>query len=216
MVVDRPCSNPGVTMAAAVASTARDGWRRSAPATHPGRNPSAVRGQTAVRPGHGPSHAVPLVTALIRPSCRPEATLGSASPCRLPRARVRDSQPRGQGRAQLPLCDQPDSGHTGYFTTKVTAQQAIDALTACGRRRIPFHYRCGRPQRLRTATTSVSAVQGLCGAPRRNRTGDPILTMDRQPSAVLSRVDGTPVGGPLAMRVLVGSCWSRWPRTRRG
>ena len=27
-----------------------------------------------------------------------------------------------------------------------------------------------------------------CGAPRRNRTGDPILTMDRQPTAVLTRV----------------------------
>jgi hypothetical protein len=26
------------------------------------------------------------------------------------------------------------------------------------------------------------------GAPRRNRTGDPILTMDRRPSAVLARV----------------------------
>src|SRR5215208_1639101 len=27
-----------------------------------------------------------------------------------------------------------------------------------------------------------------CGAPRRNRTGDPILTMDRRPSAVLTGV----------------------------
>ena len=36
--------------------------------------------------------------------------------------------------------------------------------------------------------TSVCAGQGLCGAPRRNRTGDPILTMDRRPSAVLTGV----------------------------
>ena len=37
---------------------------------------------------------------------------------------------------------------------------------------------------------SISAGQSMCGAPRRNRTGDPILTMDRQPSAVLSHVLG--------------------------
>ena len=36
--------------------------------------------------------------------------------------------------------------------------------------------------------TSVSAGQSGCGAPRRNRTGDPILTMNRQPSAVLASV----------------------------
>ena len=33
---------------------------------------------------------------------------------------------------------------------------------------------------------------------------------------LLRHVDGTPVGGPLAMRVWVGWCWSRWPRTRPG
>jgi hypothetical protein len=36
--------------------------------------------------------------------------------------------------------------------------------------------------------TSVCAGQNLCRAPRRNRTGDPILTMDWRPSAVLARV----------------------------
>jgi hypothetical protein len=35
-------------------------------------------------------------------------------------------------------------------------------------------------------TRPVLLVWG--GAPRRNRTGDPILTMDRRPSAVLTRV----------------------------
>jgi hypothetical protein len=36
--------------------------------------------------------------------------------------------------------------------------------------------------------TSVCAGQPGCGAPRRNRTGDPILTMDRRTSAVLSGI----------------------------
>jgi hypothetical protein len=36
--------------------------------------------------------------------------------------------------------------------------------------------------------SSVSAGQNMCGAPRRNRTGDPILTMDRRTSAVLSGI----------------------------
>jgi hypothetical protein len=37
-------------------------------------------------------------------------------------------------------------------------------------------------------TTSVSAGQHLCGAPRRNRTGDPILTMDLAVTAMLTGV----------------------------
>jgi hypothetical protein len=39
-----------------------------------------------------------------------------------------------------------------------------------------------------TEPTSVSAGQRMCGAPRRNRTGDPILTMDRGRTAVLTGV----------------------------
>jgi hypothetical protein len=43
--------------------------------------------------------------------------------------------------------------------------------------------------RRRTRTmTSVCAGHRLGGAPRRNRTGDPILTMNRRPSAVLSGI----------------------------
>src|SRR5215216_4241657 len=37
-------------------------------------------------------------------------------------------------------------------------------------------------------TASVSAGQGLCGAPRRNRTGDPILTMEPPGTAVRTAV----------------------------
>jgi hypothetical protein len=47
-----------------------------------------------------------------------------------------------------------------------------------------------------------------CGAPRRNRTGDPILTMDRRPSAVLSVVlaaHATPY---------VPQLWAQLPRSR--
>jgi hypothetical protein len=40
----------------------------------------------------------------------------------------------------------------------------------------------------RPRLTGVCTGQSLCGAPRRNRTGDPILTMDRRPTAVLTRV----------------------------
>src|SRR5829696_2410785 len=35
--------------------------------------------------------------------------------------------------------------------------------------------------------TSVSAGQSVCGAPRRNRTGDPILTIDGRPLACAGR-----------------------------
>lgn len=41
-------------------------------------------------------------------------------------------------------------------------------------------------------------------AARHRQVGD-ILALDR-----------APVGGPVAMRVRVGWCWSSWPRTRRG
>jgi len=93
-------------------------------------------------------------------------------------------KPIGQGCAQLPLCDQPDSSQTGYSTAKVAAQQAISPSTASQ----PFashsnaevvSYNCSgrRP-------TSVCAGQSLCGAPRRNRTGDPILTMEPPGTAV--------------------------------
>jgi hypothetical protein len=61
-------------------------------------------------------------------------------------------RPRGQGCAQLPLCDQPRSRQTGYSTTKGAAQQGYwrsdDALTLL----IPFHYGCGRLPQLRTTT----------------------------------------------------------------
>jgi hypothetical protein len=33
---------------------------------------------------------------------------------------------------------------------------------------------------------------------------------------LLLETDGIPVGGPGAMRVRVGWCWSSWPRSRRG
>jgi len=39
-----------------------------------------------------------------------------------------------------------------------------------------------------TTTTSVSAGQRLCGAPRRNRTGDPILTMEPPGTAVRTAI----------------------------
>jgi hypothetical protein len=44
---------------------------------------------------------------------------------------------------------------------------------------------CGRPQTSRNGNRpSVSAGQPGCGAPRRNRTGDPILTMEPPGTAV--------------------------------
>jgi hypothetical protein len=46
-----------------------------------------------------------------------------------------------------------------------------------------------RRSALQQAGYKIRPVLLVCGgAPRRNRTGDPILTMDRRPSAVLSRV----------------------------
>src|SRR5512132_3825049 len=82
----------------------------------------------------------------------------------------------------------PASSHAGYFTTTLLVSRAIGALTACG----PFashsngdaagHNGPGRQ------LTSISAGQGLCGAPRRNRTADPILTMYPRPTAMLSNV----------------------------
>jgi hypothetical protein len=54
-----------------------------------------------------------------------------------------------------------------------------------------------------TTATSVCAGQRLCGAPRRNRTGDPILTMDRRPSAVLTRL--------LAVRPAASATPGCWP-----
>lgn len=54
MVIDRLCNNPGVAVAAAVASTAGDGWRRYGPAMHL-RDDTRVRSvdRPLVRPGHG-------------------------------------------------------------------------------------------------------------------------------------------------------------------
>jgi hypothetical protein len=46
----------------------------------------------------------------------------------------------------------------------------------------------GGEARQAPAISPAGAVSLVGGAPRRNRTGDPILTMDRRPSAVLSRV----------------------------
>src|SRR5215217_7327006 len=54
---------------------------------------------------------------------------------------------------------------------------------------------------------------GCGGAPRRNRTGDPILTMDRWPSAVLTRV----LAGraPPSMAKLWGQLLLWWPSAIR-
>jgi hypothetical protein len=71
---------------------------------------------------------------------------------------------------------------------KLLLTRAIGTLRAGGPFASPFLYRCDRLQRVRTANDSVPAGQSLCGAPRRNRTGDPILTMDRGRTAVLTGV----------------------------
>jgi hypothetical protein len=83
----------------------------------------------------------------------------------------------------------PESSHTRILHDQRCCSAGLLAL---GRRADPSHPHsntdvvghngCGRRH------SSVSAGQSLCGAPRRNRTGDPILTMDRQPSAVLRRI----------------------------
>ena len=71
---------------------------------------------------------------------------------------------------------------------KALLSRAIRALTA--RRPFASHSDTevvgsnGSRRRL----TGVCTGQSLCGAPRRNRTGDPILTMDRRSSAVLTGV----------------------------
>jgi hypothetical protein len=126
---------------------------------------------------------------------------------RLPRARDGGHKPRGQGCAQLPLRDQPQ--HRAIPDTPrptVLLSRAIRALTA--RRPFASHSTTdvagssGSGRR----PTSVFAGQSWCGAPRRNRTGDPILTMDRQPCAVLTRVfPSTPRGGHQPAH---GAAWS--------
>jgi hypothetical protein len=82
----------------------------------------------------------------------------------------------------------PDRAVADTPSPKVLLSRAISAMTA--RRPFASHSAAdvvgcnGSGRRL----TSVCAGQSVCGAPRRNRTGDPILTMDRQPSAVLTAV----------------------------
>jgi hypothetical protein len=68
--------------------------------------------------------------------------------------------------------------HGGYSTTKVAGQQGYwrsdGALTFRSHSTADVAGCNGLGRRL----TGVCAGQGVCGAPRRNRTGDPILTMD--------------------------------------
>jgi hypothetical protein len=56
------------------------------------------------------------------------------------------------------------------------------------RRYDPIRTGMGSPSRGRRRPTGVCAVQCLCGAPRRNRTGDPILTMEPPGTAVRTAV----------------------------
>jgi hypothetical protein len=76
---------------------------------------------------------------------------------------------------------------------KLLVSKAISALTASwpsashSNADVVSHNGSGR------RLTGISAGESLCGAPRRNRTGDPILTMDRGRTAVLSAVSA---GGP--------------------
>ena len=82
----------------------------------------------------------------------------------------------------------PESSHTGQSMTNVAAQHGYERADGARTLRIPFHYGCGRLQRLRTATHQHFRWSEPVWSPRRNRTGDPILTMNRRPSAVLSGV----------------------------
>jgi hypothetical protein len=87
------------------------------------------------------------------PSSGPEATPGSAWPFCLPRAQGRHSRAEGpvmrSVTAMRPAQHRviPDSRRS-----KLLLSRAISALTAHRPSASPFHYRCGRPQRLRTAT----------------------------------------------------------------
>jgi hypothetical protein len=131
----------------------------------------------------------PSVTALLQPSGPPTATPGRHDPSRPPRAQVQHAE------VERPVM----CSVTAMRPVQIRAQPDAPLLTLLlsrGRCALmaswPFasHSNAdavvdnGSGRRL----TSVSAGQSLCGAPRRNRTGDPILTMDRRPSAVLTRV----------------------------
>jgi hypothetical protein len=128
----------------------------------------------------------PPVTALIQPSGHQTPRPGRHDPC-TPRA---GTGLMGRGTSNVlsyryatgPIRAVPDPPRPMSLLSR-----AVGALTASGPLRDPI------PLRMWPATngpgrrnTGVCAGHHLGGAPRRNRTGDPILTMDRRPSAVLT------------------------------
>jgi hypothetical protein len=130
----------------------------------------------------------PPVTALIHPSSPPEATPGWHDPFAC-RERGYDTHGRGTRNVlSYRHATRPIRAIPNPLRPMLLVNRAIRALAA--RRPFASHptmdaaaYK-GSGRRL----TNVCAGQPGYGAPRRNRTGDPILTMDRWPSAVLRRI----------------------------
>ena len=130
-------------------------------------------------------------TAMIQPSRTPRSHARGRRPA-LPPAASAGTTLTGRGTSNVlsyRYATRPDSSHTGYLETNVAAQQGYWRSGGSLTFRIPIPLRMwSAPDGSGRRPTSVSAGQSLCGAPRRNRTGDPILTMNRRPSAVLTVV----------------------------
>ena len=115
--------------------------RSTPPRGHAGRPPDAPR-LSMKRPGDPP------VTALIQPSRRPEATPGRHDPSA---CRERRDDTHGRRTSNVLSCrhaTSPGSGHTGYSTTNVTAQQGYWRSDGAPTLRIPI------PKRMGSATTA--------------------------------------------------------------
>jgi hypothetical protein len=92
------------------------------------------------------------------------------------------------GCALQPLCHGALGRWLGSLNNKAAGQEAMSSQDEVGTvGRIPTATCSMREARSRRLI-AVAAGQSLCGAPRRNRTGDPIPTMNRAPTAVRSSV----------------------------
>jgi hypothetical protein len=167
----------------------------------PSGRPSSRTRFTDVAARPGPRNPVPTMTRLG--SCCSTTRLGLAAVTAGPSSCSKAMDNAAAARARSTMTNSPR-------TTTYAFQSAVGPPDQGGRRTVERtttliramdkHRRDGRPVRshpnkgwvLWTAegssnatTASVCAGHRLGGAPCRNRTGDPILTMDRRPSAVL-------------------------------
>jgi hypothetical protein len=149
---------------------------------------ASSHGQPAQRCHRDPAPSG-YATSPPRYAATPPSPTTSASPPMNPTPAFR----RGPGRSGMRSCtamqpSDPEEESQNQATTLVTAIIGTDARPAVRPHPDKGWALWPVDASSNVTTTSVSAGQSLCGAPRRNRTGDPILTMDRGRTAVLAGV----------------------------